>query len=169
MEEKINEYIKYALDLKSNVAAINRGISIFDDKEDGFILSVIRGLPSNEEIDTFIFYLKEKLNRINETKLYCIETDSTTEKGYTVVEVKVLKDTGKLFKISAYGLSQVNKYSDLYVDKGDESTIRIFATDIEKGVTVIKKSIEKRVQDIRLQLEEYNNTLEKVKSSKDIE
>ena len=168
MEEKINEYINLVIEFKNLIATMNQGRDMFNDTEDGFILTTLRSLPTNEELDTFIFYLKEKLNRVN-TKLYCIETDSSSEKGYTINEVKVSRTTDKLYKFSAYGMSQINKYSDLYVDKGDESTVRIFATDLEKGVATIKEAIQDRVQDIRRQLEQYNNTLAKVKLHEDIE
>lgn len=164
MEEKMNEFIRVAQDLRSVIALINRYAESLgiNEGEDGYISTTLKSLPTNEELDTFVFYLKEKLNKMQQVKLYCFESDIGLEEGIRITEVKILKETDKQYQVDQFGYSRISKYDDLNVDKGKDDKIMVFSTDKNKGVLVVKKAIEKRVRDIRKQLEEYNNTIAKI-------
>lgn len=165
MEEKLNEFIKLIYDMRGSITLINkyRGSIGLDEKEDGFICTTLRSLPTIEELDTLVFYLKEKLNRLNQEVLYCIEADIETGKIKTE-EVKVLKFTDKLFKINHKGYNQVNKYTDLNSPKFDGDTVFVFTTNKEQGTRVVKGAIHNKIQEIQKQIENYNKMLAQFKN-----
>ena len=165
MEEKINEFIKLVYDLRGTVTLINKykGSIGINEQEDGYISTTLRAMPTVEELDTLVFYLKEKLNKLNQETLYCIEADIETGEIVTN-EVKVLKLTDKLFKINYKGYNQVNKNSDLNNAKYDDYSVFTFTTDKDKGIQVVEKAIQSKIQEIRKQIESYSNMLAKFKS-----
>ena len=165
MEEKINEFIKLVYDLRGTVTLINKykGSIGIHEQEDGYIRTTLRAMPTVEELDTLVFYLKEKLNKLNQEVLYCIEADIETGKIKTE-EVKVLKFTDKLFKINHKGYKQVNKYTDLNSPKFDGDTVFVFTTDKEQGTRVVKSAIHNKIQEIQKQIENYNKMLAQFKN-----
>jgi len=164
MEEKMNEIIKLVLDLRGITTLINRYTNMIDidEVEDSYITTTLKSLPTNEELDSLIFYLKEKKDKLSQVKLYCLESDIASTDGVKITEVKILKETDKQYQVDQFGYNRISKYDDLNVDKGRDNKIMVFSTDKNKGIMVVKKAIEHKVQEIRKQLEEYNNTIAKI-------